>query len=257
MSEDLNDWLSVAESAARTAGKRLREGSETMREITFEDRADVKLRADTDSETLIRKRLLSATPDIPIIGEEEGGDESLVRQDKFYWVVDPLDGTFNYLRSNPLCAVSIGLLRGLEPVLGVIYDFNHDVLYSGGDSLGLKINGISTHYGWAQNIAQAALSTGLPAGMDTSPAKLAAYLKIISQYKKVRMVGSAATSLAMVASGQMDVHFELGTRLWDIAAGIALVKGAGGFVRLTPSGTGKFLAYDVWAAGSESLLPSA
>lgn len=254
---DAENLLKLAENAARAAGKRLAEGAQSLRQVTFEDRTDVKLRADTESEALIRDLLSSAAPDIPIIGEEEGGDASLTDQDRLFWVVDPLDGTFNYLRGLPQCAVSIGLLRGTEPVLGVIYNFNNDQLYSGGPGLGFFLNGEANHYGWADVRERAALATGIPQGMDRSDESMIAFVREMAPFKKVRMVGSAALALAFVASGQMDVYHEKAIRLWDVAAGLALVQGAGGVVRLAPSPTGKFLAFDVWAGGKADFFPEA
>lgn len=252
---DTQALLELAEKAARAAGERLRNGSETLRTVTFEDRTDVKLQADTESEVLIRELFAEATPDFPVIGEEQGGDADLPRQDRPYWVVDPLDGTFNYLRGMDQCAVSIGLMRGEKPVLGVIHNFNHDLCYAGAPGLGFFLNGKATHFGWAETIGQAALVTGLPNAMDRSEANMVEFVRKMAPYKKVRMVGSAALAVAYVASGQLDVYSEEAIRLWDIAAGLALVEAAGGVTRMRPSATGEFLAYDVWAAGKEAFLP--
>lgn len=245
--------LPVALAAAREAGAILRDEGARLREVTFSDRSDVKLAADTAAERSIRAALTAATPEIPIYGEELGGDADLVAAGALLWIVDPLDGTFNYLRELPLCAVSIGLMRGTEPLLGVIYDFNQDRLYTGcGDRF--EINGEAATPSWAPERAQAALVTGLPAGLDKDPATLAAFAALLSPYKKVRMVGTAALALAFVASGRADVYFEPSIRLWDVAAGLALVKAAGGTLRVEPSANGKTLAYDVWAAGRAEFI---
>ncbi|MEX0322309.1 MAG: inositol monophosphatase [Puniceicoccaceae bacterium] len=240
------DLLQTAESTAREAGGILKEGAEHLRNVEFSDQRDVKLRADMDSEELIRSRLEQAT-NYPVYGEEKGGDASLQEKDEPYWVVDPLDGTYNYLRGSNLCAVSIGLLQGLEPVLGVIYDFNSDTCYSGYVDHGMFVNGEKAIPDWADSIGQAALATGFPAGMDRGAERMEAFIKRIAPYKKVRMVGSAALALAFVGGGIYDVYYEETIRLWDVAAGIALIRAAGGDVRITPSPTGKPLAFDVWA----------
>ncbi len=252
---DTAQLLHIAEEAARTAGTRLLEGAEVLRTVTFEDRRDVKLQADSDSERYIRTLLARETADIPVIGEEEGGDASLTGQERLYWVVDPLDGTYNYSRGIEQCGVSIGLLRGESPVLGVIHDFYRNRTYSGAPGYGFFINGERTHYGWAPNREQAVLATGLPHGMDRSDANMVAYVRQMAHYKKIRMVGSAALAMAYVASGQMDVYHEQAIRLWDVAAGAALIQAAGGVLHMHPSPGGAFLAYDVWAAGSASFLP--
>lgn len=252
---DTGSLLELAQEAAKAAGGRLREGRDSLRKVTFEDRHDVKLQADIDSETFIRQLLNERTPDIPIIGEEEGGDATLADQDRLYWVIDPLDGTFNYLRGLPQCAVSIGLLRGEVPVVGVIYDFNTDLCYAGAPGIGFFLNDEASHFGWADSREQAALATGIPHGMDRSPATMAEFARLMRPYKKVRMVGSAALALAYVASGQLDIYHEQSIRLWDVAAGLALVQAAGGEVRIRPSAGDAFLAYDVWATGKRAFLP--
>ena len=106
------ELLETAETVAREAGGILRDGASHLRNVEFQDQRDVKLRADIDSEELIRNRLQAACA-YPVYGEEKGGDETLRERDEPYWVVDPLDGTYNYLRGSNLCAVSIGLMRGL------------------------------------------------------------------------------------------------------------------------------------------------
>lgn len=243
---DWQEMLRTAESAAREAGTILREGATHLRDVEFQDQRDVKLKADVESEELIRQRLLEACT-YPVYGEEKGGDETLRHRDEPYWVVDPLDGTYNYLRGSNLCAVSIGLMRGETPILGVIYDFNSDTLYSGYVGEGFYINGQQTTANWSSEIGQAALATGFPAGMNRSRDRMEAFLDRIAPFKKVRMVGTAALAIAFVAGGIYDVYYEEGIRLWDVAAGLALVKAAGGDVQMRRSDTGKPMAYDVWA----------
>ncbi len=251
--ESLEKLLAVAETAAREAGGILREGAGDLREVTFSDRHDVKLRADVDSERRIRALLQGETP-YPVVGEEEGGDASLTERYEPYWVVDPLDGTFNYLRGSPQCCVSIGLMRGETPVLGVVYDFHAGECFAGIVAGGLRLNGEALVPEWARKRDEAALQTGFPSGMSRGSAELHEFVGRVQAYKKVRMVGSAALALAYVAAGRSDVYYESSIRLWDVAAGLALVQAAGGLVRMRATG-GKTLAYDIWAAGRSDLLP--
>ena len=247
---DRQTLLEIAVETALEAGTILREGASHLREVNFQDHRDVKLRADVESEALIRQRLGAAT-EFPVYGEELGGDPGLVERDEPYWVVDPLDGTYNYLRGCRVCGVSIGLLRGLEPLLGVIYNFNTLTCYSTCVTDGLWVNGRQVQPAWVDRMDQAALVTGLPAGMDRSPERMQAFLERIGAFKKVRMVGSAALAMAYVASGIFDVYYEEDIRLWDVAAGLALVKAGGGDFKLIPGNSGKPLSYDVWAGKGE------
>lgn len=250
---DWKELTEIAEGAARQAGAVLREGGARLRAVEFQDARDVKLRADREAEEQVRKWLSASS--YPIIGEELGGDAGLVRQYVPYWVVDPLDGTYNYLRGSALCAVSIGLMRGETPLLGVIYDFNGDRCYSGTVGGEFRVDGECQHPAWETRQEQAALATGFPAGMDRSSEKMEAFLAQIAPFKKVRMIGSAALALAYVAEGTYDVYTESSIRLWDVAAGLALVQAAGGTVRMKPSRDDNPFAYDIWA-GQSAFFPA-
>lgn len=232
--DDLKKWLAVAESTARAAGAALKAGGD--RRVALNSDTDVKLAADADSERLIRERLAATA--LPVVGEELGGDPALYSpaSEQFYWVVDPLDGTFNYQRGQPLTCVSIGLMRGIEPVLGVIYNFNAEEIFSGIVGDGIFLNGKEIVPAWAEKISQACLMTGFPALADKSPEALAPFVAEIGKFKKIRMIGTAALAVAYVAVGRADVYDERGTNLWDVAAGMALVKAAGGFVKIEPTG---------------------
>lgn len=253
---DYRDLLTVGEKAARDAGRVLARAGAELKAVHFQDASDVKLAADLESEQRIRDSLRRGTP-FPVVGEEKGGDASLTGRYEPYWVVDPLDGTHNYLRGVPSCCVSIGLMRGETPILGVVYDFNRDECFSGIVAEGFWLNGALQSPKWAKSREQASLQTGFPAGMEKSSEALNQFVFQVQQYKKVRMIGSAALALAYVASGRFDVYYESAIRLWDVAGGLALIQAAGGVVRMSKHPSDKVLAYDVWAAGKSNLLPDA
>ncbi len=232
--ENLKNLLAVAEHAAREKGAILKAGGD--KRVALKSATDVKLAADADSERLVRERLGETR--LPIIGEELGGDPALYDSvaGTLYWVVDPLDGTFNYQRGQPLTCVSIGLMRGNAPVLGVIYNFNADELFSGIVGEGIFLNGEKIVPAWANELSQACLMTGFPALADKSPKALAPFFAEVGTFKKIRMIGSAALAVAYVACGRADVYREQGTNLWDVAAGMALVLAAGGCVKIEPTG---------------------
>ncbi len=248
--EDLKNLLKTAEEVARAAGEILRVGGD--KKVSFCDDSDVKLKADEDSERFVREQL-EATG-LQIIGEELGGDPSLYdSQNTLYWVVDPLDGTFNYLRNQPLTCISIGLMRGRDPVLGVIYNFNADECICGLVGEGVFVNGKKCVPEWATEISQACLMTGFPALANKSPEALRPFFQNMEKFKKIRMIGSAALAVSYVATGKADVYHEEGTNLWDIAAGIALVKAAGGFFKISPTGK-RALNFNLSCAAREEWL---
>lgn len=234
---------------AKEAGAYLRQRSESARSVRMEDAKDIKLKADVDSETLIRNVLTKETG-LPIIGEEMGGESGLLRGKQKYWVVDPLDGTYNYFRGQTETCVSIGLMEGLQFLFGVVYNFNTDGMVYGGKGKGIFFNDESVQVHWVDKLEKACLMTGFPMHANYTPPQLMDYMGKVMQFKKVRMIGSAAWALANVALGRADAYYEQSTRLWDIAAGAALVEAAGGYVEI------KFieeeeLILDAWAGGRE------
>lgn len=242
----IQNYIELAIKAAREAGNVLREGAGSARHIHQESARDVKLQADQDSEVLIRGILADSR--LPVIGEEQGGDAFLLEGNSLYWAVDPLDGTYNYLRNIPMTAVSIGLMRGSTPVWGVIYDFNLDILYTGGADIPLEINGIAVRPEWAPTTERAVICCGFTAAGKFDRETIEAHLNAVQSFKKVRMIGSAALALAYVAAGQADAYREDAIWLWDVAAGVALVQAAGGIASMTPV-AGTPLLFNVTASG--------
>lgn len=220
---DLKKSLSIAREAALLAGKFLMKNKN--RKINKEVGRDIKIAADVESEKIVIS-FLKAHSDFPILSEEAGliGDDN----DGFMWIVDPLDGTFNYTRGIPFCCVSIGLWHGEEPVLGVVNDFNRSELFSGIVWEGAWLNGRKIKVSTSDKKEKAVLSTGFPVNTDFSSQGISRFIDNVRSYKKTRLFGSAALSIAYVASGRTDVYQEGDIMLWDIGGGIPVLLGAGG-----------------------------
>lgn len=182
---------------------------------------DIKLEIDRETEQLIRNKLSSTG--ISILGEELGRDKI---KSQLKWVVDPLDGTSNYFRGLDQCCVSIALLNGEEALIGIIFNFNTNELFSACKDRGAFLNDRQITVSEIQHIKKASLTTGFPASEPIESSAL--FLDNLSGWKKIRMFGSASLSCAYVASGRCDVYQEKGVYLWDFAAGICLVEEAGG-----------------------------
>nr|MBI3612073.1 inositol monophosphatase [Nitrospirota bacterium] len=231
----LGEWLALAEAGARSAGKFLA-GSRSRVEVVANFGKDIKLSHDRESEERI-VRLLREHSDLPILSEEQGLIPGHATDQEMRWIVDPLDGSLNYLRGIPFCCVSVGLWKGEAPVLGAIYDFDREELFTGIAEGGAWLNGTAITVSQTKNSSDAVLCTGFPVGMDLASAPLLAFVEQVRRYKKVRLFGSAALSLAYVAAGRVDAYCERDIRLWDVAAGLAIVRGAGGHVAQRMSGT--------------------
>lgn len=240
--------LETASKTALAAGRRL--AGIGGRRVNSDAGNDVKLQEDVESEVFIRG-LLEDTG-IAVVGEEKGGDASLMGRDEPYWVVDPIDGTYNFLRGIPGVCVSIGLMRGMVPLAGAVYDFTRDELFSGGKGLPLRLNGEPVSPAWARSESQAVIMTGFPSNTDYSEENLRLFINRMAKFKKVRMCGSAALAVAWVACGRADAYDERRINLWDVAAGLALVEAAGGVWKWEHSGLeGKPMSLNIQAAARE------
>lgn len=213
--------LDIAIKASREAGNYLRDLDNI--EVLTNREKDIKLKADKESEKIILKYLFKS--DYPIISEET---RSETPNTGLRWIVDPLDGSLNFSRRIPNCVVSIALWKGLEPILGVIYDFNRNDLYYGIVGEGASLNDKRISVSDVLDKENAIICTGFPSKADYSTENLLGIVKKIQDFKKIRLLGSAALSLAYVSSGKADAYHEKGIMLWDVAAGLALVKAAGG-----------------------------
>ena len=228
--ESMDHEISIARKASLEAGKILANNKKALNKATFESSKDIKLEADISAENII-KFILNEESLFPILAEESG--KSVDDLGSTFWVVDPLDGTANYSRDIPICCVSISLIIDLEPVMGVIYDFNNKDLYEGSICRPASLNGQALNVSSISKSSDGILVTGLPNNTDYSDLAMMKMIKDFQDWKKVRMIGSAAMASAYVASGKADVYKEFGTYLWDVAAGAAIVNAAGGKAEIT------------------------
>ena len=213
--------LELAMAAAKKAG-----GFLSLRKDVFMDSAegkDIKLSSDKKSEKIIIDVLEES--EHPILSEECG---LIGSGDGLRWIVDPLDGTANYWRGlDELACVSVALWKNDEPVLGVVYRFSLNELYYGIVGEGAWLNGMPIYTSDIQKIKDATLVTGIPIKFDFENG-MKRHADNISAFKKIRMLGTAATMGVLVGCGKADAYIEDGIMLWDIAGSAAIVQAAGG-----------------------------
>ena len=228
---DFTRDLETAIKAAKKAGKFLIDQRNQLNKNLESNPKDTKLKADIESEILI-KEILNTSSKYQVLGEE--GGKSAENLGNIYWVIDPLDGTANYSRGIPMCCVSIGLIKNMKPVLGVIYDFDNGDLYVG-DKFNRKStkNHTSLSVSDYENKEDGILITGLPHSTDYSDKSLEKMINDMQAWKKVRMIGSAAMAACYIASGKAEMYKENGVFLWDIIAGAAIVESAGGIAEIS------------------------
>ena len=224
MYSDFSKELTIAKKAALEAGDFLKKNKKNLFKTLSSTNRDIKLQADLEAEKII-KEIIKTNSDFGILAEESGMSEEI---HKNLWVVDPLDGTANYSRNIPLCCVSVAMLSDTKPVLGVIYDFNNDELYEGTINTRALLNGKEISVSKTLKSKEGVLITGLPNDTDYSNDAMKQMIKNFQNWRKVRMIGSAALASAYIASGKADLYMENKSYLWDIAAGAAIVNAAGG-----------------------------
>ena len=227
---NIKKMLDIAETVAKSAAMKLLQKVESLKQVDCDFSRDVKVKADKSLDEIISKQLEKKT-DFPIISEETVDSQKM--GDGYQWIVDPLDGSFNFSRSIPTCCISIALWKGLEPLIGVIYDFNRDEIFTGIMDRGAWLNGKPIAPREVSKVSKAVLATGFPVNTDYTRNALLDFVMDIQQFKKIRLFGTAALSLAYVACGRVDYYHENNIKIWDVAAGLALIKSGGGVVQFT------------------------
>lgn len=184
--------------------------------------------ADHKAEKAIRQELEKARPEYGFLMEES---PEKLGDGRHRWIVDPLDGTTNFLHGLPHFAISIGLERDDEIVAGVIYDPIKDELFWAEKGAGAYLNDRRLRVSARRDLTQSVIATGIPfMGRGDVPAYLAMLETVMANTAGVRRFGAAALDLAYVAAGRYDGFFELNLHPWDVAAGLVIVREAGGYV---------------------------
>jgi myo-inositol-1(or 4)-monophosphatase len=232
----LSPAMNVLVSAVQKAGRRLLRdfGEVENLQVSVKGPGDFVSQADLRAEEMLRAELSRARPGWAFLMEESGssgGDDW-----EWRWVVDPLDGTTNFLHGIPHWAISVGVEKRIaadrtELVAGVIYNPVSDELFWAEKGVGAFLNDRRLRVSGRRDLLQAVFATGIPFAKVPRKAEFSAILhRVMPQVAGVRRFGSAALDLAWVAAGRYDGYWELGLNTWDIAAGLVLVREAGGTV---------------------------
>ena len=228
---EFNINLDLAKEAAKESGKLLLENKKELNKSLKSNNKDTKLIADLKAENLIKEIIIKKSK-YPILAEESG--KSVEDLGDTFWVIDPLDGTANYSRGIPICCVSIGLVKNMKSLLGVVYDFNNKDMYVGNSLTKIStLNNDKIIVSDYKKKSDGVLVTGLPVSSDYSNTSLEKIIYDMQSWKKIRMIGSAAMASCYIASGKAEMYKEKGVYLWDILAGAAIVESAGGIADIS------------------------
>lgn len=226
-SANLNVMMKAARKAGRSLSKDFREVENLL--VSRKGAADFVTRADLAAEKIIREELMEARPTYGFLGEETGEVEG--QDPTRRWIVDPLDGTTNFLHGLPHWAVSIALEHKGQIVAGVVYDPTKDELFFAEKGAGAWMNETRIRASVRHRIDESIYATGIPfATRPELPATLKDLAALMPACAGVRRFGSASLDLAYVAAGRFDGFWERDLRVWDMAAGIVIAKEAGAIV---------------------------
>lgn len=223
-----HDYLQEAVFAARLAGRYQKYRFASPLDIELKGDKDLVTEVDRESERLIVEHLRSRFPGHDIVAEE--GDYAQAGS-SFRWIIDPVDGTTNYAHGFPWFCSSIGLQQNGELVAGVIYNPVYDELFTATKGGGAYLNGRRLSVSARSPLKNSLLGTGFPYDCASDPANnFANFIAFQKSARGIRRAGAAALDLACVAAGRLDGFWELKLKAWDVAAGVLLVREAGGVV---------------------------
>ena len=225
----MHPTLNIAVKAARRAGSIITRASEDIGSLTINDKSynDFVTEVDLASEKEIIRVLKASYPDHAFLGEESG----LSHQADNVWIIDPLDGTTNFLHGFPQYCISIALEQKGEITQAVIYDPNRNDLFTATKGQGAYLNQRRMRVSNKSKLKESILGTGFPfRDFQHLPVYLKIFEEVVRGTSGIRRPGSAALDLAYVAAGWFDGFFEINLSKWDIAAGGLLVSEAGGIV---------------------------
>ncbi|HTN76941.1 MAG TPA: inositol monophosphatase family protein [Pirellulaceae bacterium] len=225
------DFLAVCEKAARVGGQVLRDwqGKFRWRE---KGRRDLVTEADFAAQQAIREVVSAAFPAHEFLGEEDG-DALIASQAHamgYRWIVDPLDGTANYVHGLANFAVSVALEHEGRMVCGVVFDPMSQECFSAVAGEGAKLNGQPIATSGCTLIEQAMIAASFPPHVERNSPEITQFIEVLLRSQSVRRLGSAALNLCYVASGRLDAYWATSVKIWDIAAGMLILQEAGGLI---------------------------
>jgi myo-inositol-1(or 4)-monophosphatase len=250
--------INVMTAAALKASRGLKRdfGEVEQLQVSMKGPADFVSNADLKAEKLLRAELSKGRPGYGFLMEESGASPGSDARHR--WIVDPLDGTTNFLHGIPHFAISIALERDGEIVAGVVYDPTRDEMFWAEKGAGAYVNEHRLRVSARRGLGDAVIGTGIPfRGRGDHPSYLASLGAVMAATAGVRRLGAAALDLAYVAAGRYDGFWEFGLAAWDVAAGILLIREAGGYVSDLAGGHDMLNSGTIIAANVHLHLPLA
>jgi myo-inositol-1(or 4)-monophosphatase len=260
---DLDDYMRVCEAAVRVGGQVVQDWAGRF-DVRKKGPADLVTQADLASQEVVRKIVLAAFPDHCLLGEENepicGADVSPAQaagttapQSDYRWIVDPLDGTTNYVHGVPHYCVSLALERRGHLLVGAVYNPVLDECFTAGDGRGARLNDKPLHASGVSALSEALAAVGFPPGVQPDAPDLRMFLAMLPRCQAIRRTGSSALNLCYLAAGRFDLYWSYSTHIWDVAAGVLILREAGGCVTSPGGGAFSLEEVDFLAAATPQL----
>jgi len=234
----MNPYINTATKAARLAAKTIMHAFDRLEALQIKHKGakDLVTNIDKEAEDIIIDTLLYAYPDHGILAEE-----GYQKDGEYKWIIDPIDGTTNFIHGFPHFSISIALVINNRIEHGVIYDPIRDDLFTASRGAGAKKNNYRLRVSKTKTLSEGLIGTGFPFRLPNQHQEYVNSFQAVAEKSiGIRRAGSAALDLAYVAAGQLDGFWELGLSKWDIAAGMLMIKEAGGLVSDTAGGDTQF-----------------
>ncbi len=226
--QQLDHFLTICQQAARAGGERLNHWMGRA-EVFEKGPRDFVTEADLDAQRVIQAMLLEHFPDHQFIGEESKNAQAIPSDASTYcWIVDPLDGTTNFIHGLRSFAVSIALFRDGQLIVGTVYDPMLDECFSAVAGQGATLNGNPIRPSGCEQMQNALMVFSLPAGTKKDDPQVMRFLNVVEHAASLRRLGSAALNLCYVACGRTDGYWASNLKSWDVAAGWLILQEAGG-----------------------------
>ncbi len=237
----MSEFLDIAINSAKSAGKIIRDNFHKKKNVSYKGRIDLVTDIDKKAEETIVRILNEHFPSHNILTEET--DYKIDENQKYCWIIDPLDGTTNYIHQFPFVAVSVALQKNGKSIVGVVYNPILEEIFYSENGNGSLLNGRQLKVSENNSLVKSILATGFPYDIkDDETNNLKNFERIIKKCRGIRRPGAAALDLCYVAAGIFDGYWETQLWPWDTAAGILMVEEAGG--KVTKFDDSKFSIFD-------------
>jgi myo-inositol-1(or 4)-monophosphatase len=231
----LDDYLRVCEEAARLGGSIIQQWVGRF-DVHQKGPADLVTQADLASQEAVRKIVLGAYPEHSLLGEENLPGVDAASRTEYRWIVDPLDGTTNFVHGVPHYCVSLALEREGELLVGAVYDPTRDECFTAAVGQGAWLNGQPIHASRVLQMSEALAVVGFPYNVQRNSPDVLLFLELMGHCHGIRRTGSSALNLCYMAAGRFDLYWSYSTNIWDVAAGVLILREAGGHITSTDAG---------------------